>query len=588
MIAGVLKSVDRTVKFRRHARTRLLVAFVGVLAAMGHSHSRADEMQELQILARISAVGLPQNPEEGCPLAPEVGAPCAISVSYSDGGSAACVVSMVCRLKGKLETIFLPMVARSPMSCRMDASKGRVWVSNSTIDPVKGRKTFNSIELSTEDFTVTADGREVHSGIWETTCDTAEFQLDAVRAQHGSLSRLFESSSTIRTNDRKPPTVTAQDDQPQSPPTATDADGRTRDCRFDAVFSGPGNSCGKRHDGTLWCWGRDFPLDQQSRVAQRIFPDRITQVAVGLQTCVLSTSSHLRCWGQNLSGQVGNGRTGSSVFPPADFPWPWQWKSVSVNIDQTCGVRSDSTVHCWGSNSDGRLGDNKQAAISTAPVQMLALGKGAADVAVGAHHTCALKLDGTVWCWGWNKAGQLGDGSHKSHTAANPVQVRGLKQIVQLSAGSFHTCARTGAGALFCWGQNSEGQLGDGTRVSRSTPVPVKGLGAGISSVSADDQTCVVKTDGTVWCWGPNHDGDSEMDRTGEFGNTVALAPVQISSLGHNVTQVSVGFRHTCARKSDGRAFCWGQNAQGELGDGKTTMRVTPAAVLCNDTLSSN
>jgi hypothetical protein len=177
-----------------------------------------------------------------------------------------------------------------------------------------------------------------------------------------------------------------------------------------------------------------------------------------------------------------------------------------------------------------------------------------AKVGAGWGHTCAIKQDGSLWCWGRNDYGQLGDGTNTDKTT--PVQI--TSEVSSVALGGDHTCAVKTDGSLWCWGNNDFGQLGDGTNTSRTTPVQIT---SGVSSVALGlHHTCAVKTDGSLWCWGVNWYG-----QLGDGTNTDKTTPVQITS---GVSSVALGRGHTCAVKTDGSLWCWGVNASGQLGDG--------------------
>jgi alpha-tubulin suppressor-like RCC1 family protein len=196
----------------------------------------------------------------------------------------------------------------------------------------------------------------------------------------------------------------------------------------------------------------------------------------------------------------------------------------------------------------------------------------------GYLHTCRLSAAGGVLCWGDNGFGQLGDGT--STNRATPTNVVGLSAgVVALSAGGYQTCAVTNGGAVKCWGYNDQGQLGDGTTTSSPTPVDVVGLGAGVRSVAVGyAHTCVVTTGGAVKCWGANESG-----QLGDGSTTDRLAPVDVQGLASDVVMITAGGDYsggqTCALKTNGSVVCWGNNRSGQLGDGTTTSRSTPAAV---------
>jgi alpha-tubulin suppressor-like RCC1 family protein len=183
---------------------------------------------------------------------------------------------------------------------------------------------------------------------------------------------------------------------------------------------------------------------------------------------------------------------------------------------------------CWGRDQEGQLGtgltttpernpviDSAQPGtgktINTEPNPVIAsvFGNEAIEVATGFYHTCAHRGDGILWCWGYNRDGELGDGTIDT-PKPNPVQVTQFgRGVVEVSTGSYHTCARKGDGTLWCWGKNDAGQLGDGTTVSPKTnPVQVTQFGTGVMRVSAkSEHTCAIKQDGTLWCWGKNDAG---------------------------------------------------------------------------------
>ncbi|MCW2966485.1 MAG: regulator of chromosome condensation, partial [Solirubrobacteraceae bacterium] len=209
------------------------------------------------------------------------------------------------------------------------------------------------------------------------------------------------------------------------------------------------------------------------------------------------------------------------------------------------------------------------------PVEVKRLGTTVASLSLGDSHACALTKTGAVWCWGSNAAGELGDGTTKQRLV--PVAVPALQSgVVSVSAGEDHSCAVTAAGAAKCWGGNSDGQLGDGTRQASLAPVDVQGLGSGVAAISAaDTYTCALTTAGAVKCWGYNDEGE-----LGDGTTTTSLVPVDVTGLGSGVTAIGAGFLHMCALTQPGDVVCWGDNHEGELGDGTTTDRHSPVPVL--------
>lgn len=238
-------------------------------------------------------------------------------------------------------------------------------------------------------------------------------------------------------------------------------------------------------------------------------------------SCAIKTDASLWCWGQNISGQVGDGTNVSKSSPVQVVALSNATSDVSLGSLHTCAKRSNGTLWCWGGNSEGQLGIGTTLDTTT-PEQVVALTNAAAGVAIGGDHSCASKTDGTVWCWGWNQRGQLGDGTTTSKSA--PAQVVGLAGATRIAAGRYQNCAVKTDGTSWCWGWNLYGQLGDGTKVDKPAPVQVSSLGNAVADVSPGrEHTCALKTDGTVWCWGRNSDG-----QIGNGTSVDTVLPVQV------------------------------------------------------------
>lgn len=308
--------------------------------------------------------------------------------------------------------------------------------------------------------------------------------------------------------------------------------------------------------------------------AQQLPPlmDLTQVVANGARTCVLSRDGSLLCWGlagffdRRYSGQLSD-LVRLRVSPPA------RAESVSIGGNHACSFEFASSLWCRGRNDHGQLGDGTR---NDNAVGVIVPGFEASEVSQavnGDKHTCALRRDGTVWCWGANFSGQLGDGSFLS--SSRPVRVSGLSDVAQLSAGSEHTCAVTAGGSAHCWGSNMHGRLGSGTVAgSSSTPLPVVML-AGVERIAAGGRhTCAMVSDGGLWCWGNNETG--QLGHGGQF-NLNSQFPIAVSGLS-SVDGLAAGMQHTCAIK-DGTGYCWGANGSGQLGDGSATNAYAPVTV---------
>ena len=299
----------------------------------------------------------------------------------------------------------------------------------------------------------------------------------------------------------------------------------------------------------------------------------IAAVAAGeAHTCALTTGGAVKCWGRNLEGQLGDG-TVARVTTPVDVDTLSRAvTAIAAGSNHTCAITAAGAVKCWGDNRDGQLG-NGIPGNALVPADVPGLPGGVAAIAAGASHTCALTTAGAVKCWGANTDGQLGDGT--SVDAAVPVDVAALSGVQAISAGAFHTCALTTLGAVKCWGDNGSGQLGNGTTVSAPLPVDVGTLAGGVQAIALGrSHTCALTTAGAVRCWGRNSDG-----QLGDGTAANALLPVAVPTLSSAVAAIATGQSHTCALTAGGAVRCWGRNGDGQLGDGTMTERRTPVDV---------
>ncbi len=233
----------------------------------------------------------------------------------------------------------------------------------------------------------------------------------------------------------------------------------------------------------------------------------------------------------------------------------------------TCAIKDDLTVACWGDNSNYALGDGT-AIDRSFPVTVTGL-VDVVEVSVGTTHSCARKSDGTVWCWGANDFGQIGVSGSGAFPA--PMQVAGLTDVAALSAGRTHNCVLRTNGTVACWGRNHLGQLGDGTPADSDSPVEVAGL-SGVSVLNAGwDRTCAVTAGGAVSCWGDIVYGLSPYVPTS--------APVAVSGLTDAVSVSSGGNYHACALRANNSVACWGDNGDGQLGNGSNAPSLVAVTV---------
>lgn len=300
-------------------------------------------------------------------------------------------------------------------------------------------------------------------------------------------------------------------------------------------------------------------------------PDVIVDAALGAGTsCAVGSSGMLWCWGNNEHGSVGVGTSGlgTEVLLPVRVGVETSWAAVAAGQDHICATGTDGTLWCWGYNSNGQLGQGDGSARHV-PTR-LGTGTAWAAVSLGKDHSCALDTGGALYCWGENRAGQLGVGDLTERSV--PTEVAG-GPWAQLGAGWEHTCAVDTAGGLWCWGDNAVGSLGDGSTTSRSTPVQV-GVDTDWAEVAGGTGvTCARKTDGTLWCWGHNSLGQLGQG-TFDAEGTPQTTPLQVGSEA-DWTAVTSGDDHVCGLRAGGALFCWGGNDEGEAGIGSSSTRVT-------------
>lgn len=274
-------------------------------------------------------------------------------------------------------------------------------------------------------------------------------------------------------------------------------------------------------------------------------------------------------WGGNGSGQLGNGTTTGRTSAAAINSLS-DVVEVEAGREHSIALRSDGTVWTFGFNEMGQLGDGTSTN-RTSPVQVSGL-SGVVDIAGGHYHSLALLADGTVRGWGYNSFGQLGNGATSS-AQRTPVVAGPLSDVVAIAGGRDMSYALRSDGTVWGWGLNTTGQVGDGTTTMRTRPVRVGSLTDITAIAGGRDHGLAVRSDGTVWAWGDNTQG-----QVGDGTLTNRLNPIQVSNLT-GATEVAAGAYHSLARLGSGAVRSWGQNSSGQLGDGTTTRRLLPVTV---------
>ncbi|MBF0450216.1 MAG: hypothetical protein HQK75_05900, partial [Candidatus Magnetomorum sp.] len=326
-------------------------------------------------------------------------------------------------------------------------------------------------------------------------------------------------------------------------------------------------------------------------------PPDISQVPFKLSagynhTMALDTDFMIWTWGNNYSGQLGIGSGVSQQLTPVHITDLSEVISIAsgwntMDGNHSLAVKTDGTVWAWGVNDYGQLGIGEATSDRYTPVNTVSASN-IIDVAAGGHHSLALKNDGTVWAWGYNMSGQIGDGtSAGGNDRYTPVQVINLTDVAAIAAGSNHSLALKSDGTVWAWGEDSEGQLGDNSITPKSTPVQVvdsDGIGylEDIIAIDAGDRhSLALKSDGTVWAWGANNSGELGQNSNSPSYQQIPVQVYGINGIGKltNIIDISTGFQHTLALRSDGRVVSWGSNTYGQLGNESNTVQYAPVLV---------
>ena len=356
---------------------------------------------------------------------------------------------------------------------------------------------------------------------------------------------------------------------------------------FWQVSGGLPSTCAIAADSTAWCWGENDhgelgtgsftgPNSCPSAIGPFACSTKPARVATGtrkfrsiaagyLHACAVTTDFRAWCWGNNDHGQLGAGAgVASKSAVPLAVAGGRRFRQVDAGAFHTCGTTyPENRIFCWGNNESGQLGDGTLIARSV-PVATLG-GLAVRQVATGQDHSCAVTSTNVAYCWGLNFDGQLGDSTRARRT--KPVKVVGGHAFRQIDAGSFHTCGVTTGARPFCWGSGRKGQIGDGKTHLSLWPRAVLGQLSVARVTTGLYHTCAETTAKKAYCWGDNSFG--QIGNGQKASGSMVLAPVPVVG-GLSVGQMSVGGWHTCAKTTAGKGYCWGNDAAGQLGDGRS------------------
>jgi alpha-tubulin suppressor-like RCC1 family protein len=405
----------------------------------------------------------------------------------------------------------------------------------------------------------------------------------------------------------------------QVEPWKPDAGTQPDDHRWSAVAAGDAHTCALRDDGTLFCWGLrgSGRLGDGESTGSRAYPavvhasaetggtnwtDWVAVAAGASHTCALRGDGSLWCWGAGGSGQRGDGSTATARTTPTAVLrsgeaaggaiWT-DWIAVAAGASHTCGLRAGGTLWCWGSATDGRLGNGDPTTSRTTPVQVLASAESEdlpwtdwIKITAGGSHSCGLREDGSLFCWGAGQNGRRGDASVTA-ARTTPARVRASTESGEgpwsdwtaVSGGGSHTCGRRAGSHVWCWGLGSWGQRGDDAlEADRTTPAQTvadggEGAWDDWTVFSAGGQhTCGLRADESLWCWGAGDQGQRGDGSTDAQRETPArvLAEAMEGGAWSDWSSVASGHQHSCGIRTDGTLWCWGARTSGRLGDGET------------------
>jgi len=338
-----------------------------------------------------------------------------------------------------------------------------------------------------------------------------------------------------------------------------------------------------RMDGTLWAWGSNqFGQQGNGSAVHNTTPARIGAVtnwaavsAGRLHTVAIRTDGTLWAWGLNNGNQIGDGTTLDRNVPTR-IGTATNWVSVSAGSDHNVAIRTDGTLWVWGNNSDGQLGDGTTTARSI-PVR-IGTSTDWAHVSAGGMHTVGIRADGSLWAWGNNQRGQLGGGMSTSNRSI-PVRIGTETDWAHVSAGRMHTVGIRADGSLWAWGDNQYGQLGDGTMNIRTSPTRIGTETDWVSVSAGNEHTIAIRADGSLWASGRKaiHYGLGNHTIIKDYGNTIARVMTPTDWVH---VSVSSSWDHIVALRNDGSLWTLGRNPMGALGNGTTTHSNIPVQII--------
>ena len=335
------------------------------------------------------------------------------------------------------------------------------------------------------------------------------------------------------------------------------------------ISAGMDATCGITQDGAAWCWGRG----NYGKLGNGASNDSDTPVAVsgnytfkkiaigGDSVCGIDVGGDAYCWGNDGSGRLGDGGGSSNKDVPSIVAGGYKWKDISVGGDHACGVTTTGAAYCWGNDNTGELGNGGISGDQASPSAVAGV-LSFSTITAASDSTCALTTTGLAYCWGADYNGEIGNGG-TGGDQISPVPVVGGRSYSMIDCGDDHCCALTTGADAYCWGRDNEGQIGNGgTGGNQDSPVLVNG-GLKFKWLRTGWNTSFgITTSGVAYSWGGDYAG-----RLGNGASGNSDAPSLITG-NHDFQSIDGGNDHTCGITQSGTGFCWGSDNNGRLGNG--------------------
>ncbi|PJJ59985.1 RCC1 domain-containing protein [Hymenobacter chitinivorans] len=346
-----------------------------------------------------------------------------------------------------------------------------------------------------------------------------------------------------------------------------------------SVKAGIYHTLALKADGTLWAWGDNSQYQLGVNGVQQNTPVQVgtdanwVSISAGSYfSLALKADGTLWSWGENGAGQLGSGTT-ATRYSPTQVGTATTWRSVAAGNAHSVAVRRDGTLWTWGYNGNGQLGNGTRGDTKQLVPTQVGTATSWANLAAGEDHTLAQRADNSIYAWGINQRSQIGQGFPFTSSFNQVIEYFGVTSWSQVNAGYYTSLAHSGTNTLFGWGANGNGQIGNNSTSDYNTPVPVP-VSSWQSTATGSAHTVGVKTDGSLWGWGDNRQGQAGISNYQYY-----YTPIRIGSATTWKT-VAAGYAHSAGVRTDGTLWTWGRDNDGQLGNGTATgNRSTPQQV---------